>query len=114
MTDKYNNKYRISSTRVQKWNYGWDASYFITICTQSRKCYFGDIVDIGMELLPVGILADLFWREIINHTKYVELGPFVVMPNYVHGVLILNGNNANNNNNDSNGFKIRGKIRFHQ
>ena len=87
MADKYNNKYRISSERLQKWNYGWDASYFITICTQSRKCYFGDIVDTGMELSPVGILADLFWHEIINHTKYVELGPFVMMPNH-NGIFI--------------------------
>ncbi|MEZ4904218.1 MAG: transposase [Spirosomataceae bacterium] len=42
-----------------------------------------------MKLSPVGILADVFWYEIRNHAMYVELAAFVVMPNHVHGILIL-------------------------
>jgi len=89
MTDKYNDRYRISSIRLQNWNYSWDAAYFITICTQNRKHFFGNIVDNYIELSPAGVLANLFWYEIRNHTKNVELGEFVVMPNHIHGVINL-------------------------
>ncbi|MBE0639715.1 MAG: transposase [Bacteroidales bacterium] len=91
--DKYRGKYRISSTRLQNWNYRWDAAYFITICTKQRKCYFGEVVNGSMYLSNIGILADVFWYEIKNHAKNLELGAFVVMPNHVHGILILDGNN---------------------
>ncbi len=63
MIHKYNKKYRIDSIRLQNWDYGWDAAYLITICTQNRKYYFGNMVDSFMELSPVGILANLFWFE---------------------------------------------------
>lgn len=92
MTDKYNDKYRSESIRLQNWDYGWDSAYFITICTQNREYYFGNIVDSFMALSSVGILANLFWFEIKNHAKNIKLGPFIVMPDHVHGVLILNGN----------------------
>ena len=42
--DKYNNIYRIPSARLQNWDYRWQGAYFITICTQNRECYFGEIV----------------------------------------------------------------------
>ena len=102
--DKFQNKYRIPSTRLQKWDYGWNASYFVTICTANRKCYFDNIVDGEMKLSNIGVLADVFWHEIKNHAKYVELDEFVVMPNHVHGIIILNGYNYDNQNknNDNN------------
>lgn len=91
---KYRDRYRISSTRLQKWDYGWDAAYFITICTAHMEWYFGKIIKENMYLSNIGILADVFWHEIINHSENVELGAFVVMPNHVHGILVLNGNNV--------------------
>jgi len=48
-----------------------------------------------MQLSPVGILADVFWHEITNHSKNIQLGQFVVMPNNIHGILILDGNEIN-------------------
>ena len=42
-----------------------------------------------MVLSPVGAIADVLWHEIPHHTRHVELGDFVVMPNHVHGILIL-------------------------
>ena len=58
-----------------------------------------------MKLSNVGVLADVFWHEIKNHTKNVELDVFVVMPNHVHGIIILNGYDYDiqNKNNDGNG-----------
>lgn len=93
MTDKFQNKYRISSARAPFWDYGCTAAYFVTICTQDRKCYFGDVVDGKMNLSGIGIIADVLWHEIKNHTQNVELGQFVVMPNHIHGILIINNDN---------------------
>ncbi len=94
---KFKNKYRIPSARLQNWDYGWNATYFITICTQNRECYFGEIVQDEMQLSHLGILADVFWHEIKHHTPNVESGAFVVMPNHVHGILVLDGNSNVNN-----------------
>ena len=88
--DKFKNKYRITSARASWWNYGWAGAYFITICTQNREHFFGEIENDKMILSPCGVLADVFWHEIKNHTQNVELGAFVVMPNHIHGILILN------------------------
>ena len=43
-----------------------------------------------MELSRVGIIADILWYEIPNHSQNVELGAFIVMPNHIHGIIIIN------------------------
>ena len=91
MTDKFNNKYRIPSARLQNWDYRWAGAYFITICTQNREHYFGEIENGEMQLSSIGIIADVMWHEIKNHSKTIEFDSFVVMPNHIHGILILNG-----------------------
>lgn len=86
---KFQNKYRISSARAQWWDYGWNGAYFITICTQDREHYFGEIQNDKMVLSQVGVIADILWHQIPAHHKNIELGDFVVMPNHIHGILII-------------------------
>ena len=88
--DKFRNKYRIASVRLKSWDYGTNAAYFITICTQSMKHFFGEIVDGEMQLNEMGQLAEKHWLEIPIHFPFIELGNLVVMPNHVHGILIIN------------------------
>jgi REP element-mobilizing transposase RayT len=91
MNEKYQNKYRVASARAPWWDYGRAGAYFITICTAERQHYFGKIQQGGIQQLShVGVLADVLWYEIPHHAHHVELGVFVVMPNHVHGILILN------------------------
>lgn len=92
MTDKYQNRYRIPSTRLQNWDYGWNSAYFVTICTQKRKCYFGNVADGNMILSEIGELAEKYWLEIPNHFPFVQLDAFVVMPNHMHGIIVINKN----------------------
>ena len=87
--NKYQGKYRIPSARAQWWDYGDNAAYFITICTKHRINYFGNVVSKKMELSQVGVIADILWHEIINHSRNMKLGEFVVMPNHIHGILII-------------------------
>ncbi|MFW0716996.1 transposase [Pedobacter sp. N23S346] len=94
MTEKYQNKYRIPSARLQNWDYSRDGKYFITICTKDRLHHFGKIINGEMILSNIGVIANLMWYEIKNHHKNIELGEFIVMPNHMHGIIILD-NNAN-------------------
>ncbi|MFT3746835.1 MAG: hypothetical protein QM768_00895 [Agriterribacter sp.] len=94
MSDKFKDKYRISSARLHNWDYRWNASYFITICTQDRNNYFGAIENGKMILSKQGILADVLWQEIKNHAKNIDLDEFIVMPNHIHGIVILTGNDG--------------------
>ncbi len=89
--DKFQNKYRIASARLPNWDYTSNGAYFITICTKDRIPYFGRIENKKMILSNMGIIADLMWHEIKNHAKNIELGEFVVMPDHIRGILILNG-----------------------
>ncbi len=91
---------RRRTSRAQWWNYGWDATYFITICTYNRQHHFGEITDGIMHLSPQGHFANDFWYEITDHAQHVILDEFVVMPNHIHGIIILQGNENNVREND--------------
>ena len=95
---KYKTKYRIASTRLQSWDYGWNGSYFITICTANMNNYFGNVVNGKMNLSEIGQIANELWKEILQHVKNVKLGEFMVMPNHVHGIINLINNNDDNVN----------------
>jgi REP element-mobilizing transposase RayT len=90
MQNKFQNKYRIPSSRLQTWDYGTNGAYFITICTQNREHFFGVVQNGTMQLSETGKIAEQLWIEIPNQFPFIELGNFVVMPNHVHGLLIIN------------------------
>lgn len=98
MAEKFQHTYRIPSARLQSWDYGWAAAYFVTICTKDREHFFGNIVNGAMQLSGVGVVANILWYEIKNHAKNIELGEFVVMPNHVHGIIELKEDNMNGSN----------------
>jgi REP element-mobilizing transposase RayT len=90
---KFKNKYRSETTRLQKWNYGWNAAYFVTICTKNRIHFFGNIINGENNLSEIGEMANKYWLEIPNHFPFVKLGAFVIMPNHVHGIVIIDKKN---------------------
>ena len=89
MQNKFRNKYRIPSARLQSWDYSNNGAYFITICTQNRNHFFGKIINQEMQLSEIGKLAQKYWLEIPEHFPFVALGNFVMMPNHFHGILII-------------------------
>jgi len=94
MNAKYQSKYRTQSLRLQNWDYAWNAAYFITLCTDKKVCYFGEVEEGVVLLSSLGVLADVLWYEIKNHAENIELAGFVVMPNHIHGVLVLNNTSS--------------------
>jgi putative transposase len=97
MHEKFRNKYRIPSARLQNWDYGWNAKYFVTICTKNREHLFGEIANGNMELSEIGKYAQKFWLEIPAHFPFIDLGAFVIMPNHMHGILTINKTENSNN-----------------
>ncbi len=77
------------STRADWWNYGWYSAYFITICTKNKEHFFGEIKDKKMYLSNLGAIADVLWHQLKERRNYVKLEEFVVMPNHIHGIIIL-------------------------
>lgn len=87
---KYNGKYRVDSTRLPAWNYANNGVYFLTICTKGKECFFGEVVQGEMQLSQVGELARRLWGEIPHQFSNCDIDVFCVMPNHIHGILILN------------------------
>jgi len=97
-TGKFKNKYRNSSIRLQHWDYSQAAKYFITICTKNRIPYFGHIQGDVMVLSDIGEMAKKYWLEIPNHFPFVKLDAFVVMPDHIHGIIIIDKPNDRREN----------------
>lgn len=85
----YKNRYRVPSARLAGYDYGSDGAYFVTICTRDRMHFFGDIVDGDIRLSEIGEIADNCWQQIPDHFPFVRLDGFVIMPNHVHGIVVI-------------------------
>lgn len=81
--------YRIESTRLRTWDYTTNAAYFVTICTYDRVPLLGDVVDGAMILNEAGRIVDEEWRRTADVRHDVLVDEYIVMPNHVHGILIL-------------------------
>jgi len=85
----YREKYRIETTRLPGWDYSENGWYFVTICTQQHKCSLGSI-DCGVfRPSRVGEIARSHWEAIPAHYGDVSLDGFVLMPNHLHGIVVL-------------------------
>ncbi|MBS1257074.1 MAG: hypothetical protein MAG551_00109 [Candidatus Scalindua arabica] len=85
----YKNRYRVESSRLKDWDYSSSGYYYLTICTRDRICYFGDVVNGKMVLSPTGEAVYQCWQEIPKHFSFVRLDGFIIMPNHVHGIIII-------------------------
>jgi putative transposase len=75
--------------RWRGYDYANVGAYYLTICTQDRLHLFGRIVDGVMHPSPIGEWAQRCWNVIPDHMSHVDVGEFVVMPNHVHGIVVI-------------------------
>ena len=80
---------RRRSLRLPGYDYAQTGAYFVTICTRGRVCFLGDVVDGEVRLSEFGRLANSVWLELPRHYPHVRLDAWVVMPNHVHGIVML-------------------------
>jgi putative transposase len=77
------------NVRLHNYDYTWQGTYFVTICTHDKQSLFGNITDSIMSLNPCGAMADSVWQDIPQHYPEVKNDIFIIMPNHVHGIIII-------------------------
>ncbi|MBU4268246.1 MAG: hypothetical protein KJ808_05300 [Acidobacteria bacterium] len=77
------------SIRLKGYDYADAGNYFITICTMNRECLLGEIHEGRMILSAIGEIANLEWLNTPKVRPDIELGPFVIMPNHLHGIITI-------------------------
>ena len=112
---KFQNKYRIPSARLQNWDYRWAGLYFITICTENREHFFGEITDRKMTLSEIGEIVECEWLKTFEMRPDMNLwmGEYVVMPNHFHAIIGI-GENKYNSMVDCDVIDARGRDAMHR
>ncbi len=75
--------------RLPGYNYAAAGYYFVTVCSHNRRHVFGEITEKGMCSTPTAVQAEQCWNDIPVHHAQTALDAFVVMPNHVHGIVVL-------------------------
>lgn len=77
------------SPRLAEFDYATPGAYFVTICTWRKRCLFGQVQDSRVELSEAGRIAEQEWLRTAENRQYVDLDTHIVMPNHVHGLIII-------------------------
>ena len=77
------------SIRIKGYDYSSPGFYFITICSRDRQPLFGEIKNGEMVLSELGKIIQKEWFKIIESWSGVELDYFIIMPNHLHGIIII-------------------------
>jgi REP element-mobilizing transposase RayT len=103
MADLFQNKYRIPSSRLQIYDYSGQGMYFITICTKFMQHFFGKIINdpltkiAKLQQTEIGEIAESEWYKSLEMRPdmNLDIGEFIVMPNHIHGIMIIGKNEIN-------------------
>jgi putative transposase len=77
------------SIRLKDYDYTQAGAYFVTICTQGKACILGKVVNGEMRVNKYGNIVDKYWHMIPDHFSNTEIDQFVIMPNHIHGIIVL-------------------------
>ena len=75
--------------RLPHYDYASLGAYFLTVCVADRACLLGSVADGRAELSRAGRIVEETWGNLPSHYPHIELDEFVVMPNHMHGLLII-------------------------
>ncbi len=89
-TSNDSERYR-RSPRLRGYDYTLAGAYFVTICTQGRLPCFGQVADALMQLSPAGQMVQEVWAALPAHYPGIDLDAFMIMPDHIHGILVLLG-----------------------
>jgi putative transposase len=85
-------KHHRRSIRLPNYDYTQIGAYYVTIVTHNRELLFGEVIDGEMHLSTFGQIAQREWERLPKRFKHIELGAFVVMPDHIHGIIIIHDN----------------------
>ena len=86
MPNKFINR---KPNRLKDYDYSQAGYYFITISTKNNLNYFGEVIDSDIFLNNYGIIAEKYWLNIPKYYENVGIDVYTIMPNHVHGILII-------------------------
>ncbi len=87
-------KYQIKKQyRLPYYNYASSGYYFVTLCTKNRRQYFSEIKNGSVFLTVIGKMAEQSWLYIPTSSPYVTLDEYVIMPDHIHGIILLDNPN---------------------
>jgi REP element-mobilizing transposase RayT len=94
---------------MRNWDYKWNAPYFVTICTQNRLCYFGDVVNGKMQLSEIGEIVEQEWLKTfeMRPDMNLQMGAWQIMPNHFHAIIIIGENEYNRKTDGNTGTEHR-------
>ena len=90
MCSLFRNRFRNNSLRYAGRDYSLPGKYFVTIRTAGAKEWFDNVIDSKMHLSEMGHIASQMWYEIPVHFPFIGLDAFVVMPDHIHGIIVIN------------------------
>ena len=77
------------SIRLPAYDYTWAGAYFITVVTDQRQCFLSEIADSRVSLTDYGEVIEQEWLRSTRIRREIQLDAFVVMPNHIHGIVIV-------------------------
>ncbi|WP_440617030.1 transposase [Cysteiniphilum sp. 6C5] len=83
-------KHHRHTVRLKGYDYAQKGAYFVTICTHDKACIFGEIVDDKMMLNEMGTIVYNEWLNTSALRSNIHCDVFVVMPNHIHGIIVIN------------------------
>ena len=81
------------SIRLKEFDYSQAGAYFVTICAQNRECLFGDVTDGKLILNDAGKKVQNLWSDLPWRFSSITLDVFIIMPNHIHGIIMINAMN---------------------
>ncbi|MFA5367672.1 MAG: transposase [Dehalococcoidia bacterium] len=81
--------YRRRSLRLKEYDYSQSGAYFVTVCALNKKCLFGHVRNAEMVLNDAGRIVAEEWMKSADIRDEIEMDAFVVMPNHIHGIIVI-------------------------
>ena len=85
-------KHHRRSIRLPGYDYTSEGWYFVTICVKDRQCLFGKVENNKMVFNEYGLIVEMEWEKTAQLRKNVNLDEYIIMPNHIHGIIVINDN----------------------
>ena len=89
------NERRRKSLRLRNYDYNQAGAYFVTVVVKGRTSIFGEVVGEEVKLNEYGEIVEISWLDLPNHYEHISLDSFIIMPNHIHGIVVISDTEAN-------------------
>ena len=88
-------KHHRQSIHLKNYDYRQAVAYYVTICCYQKRCLLGKVIDGIMHPNLAGDTVQAAWESLPRHFQFIELDAFVVMPNHIHGIMVIKDSHHN-------------------